>query len=64
MEKKTIEFFCKVKGNFSPNGLQKIFISYHVKDIEAFNLIVQDLFSMVNCAIYVNKIRYKFVIGK
>lgn len=27
-----IEFYCKVNGGFSPNGLQKVFLSYHPSD--------------------------------
>lgn len=47
-----IEFSYKVRGDFSPKGLQKVFFSFHPEDISQMMLIVDDVLEMVNCEIY------------
>lgn len=52
MNKKKIEFSCKVKGDFSPAGLQKIYFSYVDEDKNLIPIIVDDIWEIVDCAIY------------
>lgn len=47
-----IDFSYKVRGNFSPNGLQKVFFSFHPSDAEQMERISGDVLSLANCAIY------------
>lgn len=47
-----VNFSYKVRGGFSPNGLQKVFISFHPSDREMTEIISEDLLSLVDCAVY------------
>lgn len=55
MEKASIDFLYKVRGNFSPNGLQKIFISFHPSDIAKMDDVISDILAIANCAVYYHK---------
>lgn len=52
MGRKLVTFSYKVKGNFSPNGLQKIFFSFHPKDKRQIEKIADDILSIADCAIF------------
>lgn len=52
MDKRKIEFSCKVKGDFSPAGLQKVYFSYVDDDKEWIPVIAEDIWKIVDCAIY------------
>lgn len=52
MKKKPVNLSYKVKGDFSPNGLQKVFLSFYPADIEQMKQVAEDIFSIANCAIY------------
>jgi len=52
MDKITIDFSYRVRGNFSPNGLQKVFVSFHPSDTEQMNGIVSDILETADCAVY------------
>lgn len=52
MDKRKIEFLCKVKGDFSPVGLQKVYFSYVNDDKELVPVIAQDIWKIVDCAIF------------
>lgn len=52
MGKKNVEFFCRVKGGFSPLGLPKVFFSFVPEDMEQMKLIEQDILALTHCAIY------------
>lgn len=47
-----IDFLYKVRGVFSPNGLQKVFCSFHPSDIEQMERITGDILSQFHCAVY------------
>lgn len=49
---KTIELSYVVRGNFSPNGLQKVFFSYHPADFEQMKKIADDILEMADCVVY------------
>lgn len=52
MKKKQVNLSYKVKGDFSPNGLQKVFLSFYPADIEQMKQVAEDIFSIANCAVY------------
>lgn len=52
MEKRLVEILYKTKGDFSPNGLQKVFCSFHPADINHMKNVTDDILSMTNCAIF------------
>ena len=47
-----IDFSCKVHGDFSPNGLQKVFCSFHPSDKRQMEKIADDILSVADCAVY------------
>ena len=52
MSSKIIDFLYRVRGNFSPNGLPKVFLSFHPADVVITEQISKDILSIANCAIY------------
>lgn len=52
MEKRSVEILYKTKGDFSPNGLQKVFCSFHPADISHMENVVDDILSVANCVIF------------
>lgn len=52
MKKKAVEILYKTKGDFSPNGLQKVFCSFHPADISHMQNATEDILSVANCAIF------------
>ena len=50
--KRLIDLSYRVPGGFSPNGLQKVFISFHPSDKDKMERIIRDIFSVADCAIY------------
>ena len=55
MGKTTIDLSYKVRGDFSPNGLQKIFFSYHPDDIRQMEQVAEDILAIAECAIYYHR---------
>ena len=55
MGKVTIDFSHRVLGDFSPNGLQKVFISFHPSDIVKMDGVASDILAIANCAVYYHK---------
>ncbi len=49
---KNLELSYKVRGNFSPNGLQKVFFSFHPADFEQMKKIIDDILGMTDCVAY------------
>ena len=49
---KNLELSYKVRGSFSPNGLQKVFFSFHPADFEQMEKIVDDIWGMADCVAY------------
>ena len=52
IDKRKIKFSCKVKGDFSPTGLQKVYFSCVDDDKEMIPVIAEDIWNIVDCAIY------------
>ncbi len=52
MGNKIIDFSYKVRGDFSPNGLQKIFFSFYSKDTAQMEKIANDILDLFDCAIW------------
>ena len=52
MGNKTIDFSYKVRGDFSPNGLQKVFFSFCPEDKERMEKIADDILEISNCAVW------------
>lgn len=52
MGKKRIDFSYKVRGDFSPNGLQKVFLSFHSEDIAQMKKVADDILNISDCAIW------------
>ena len=52
MSSKIIDFLYRVRGNFSPNGLPKVFLSFHPADVVITEQVSKDILSIANCAIY------------
>lgn len=52
MKKRPVEILYKTKGDFSPNGLQKVFCSFHPADISHMQTVTEDILSVANCAIF------------
>lgn len=48
----SIEFFHKVRGNFSPNGLQKVFLSFHPADRSQMEQVASEILEIADCAIF------------
>lgn len=52
MGNKIIDFSYRVRGNFSPNGLQKVFFSFYPGDTARMENIVDDILDISNCAVW------------
>ena len=52
MGNKTIDFSYRVRGDFSPNGLQKVFFSFYPKDTAQMEKIANDILDISDCAIW------------
>ena len=52
MAKKSIEFLHKVNGDYSPVGLQKVYFSFASEDKGLIDIIAEDIWKIVDCAIY------------
>ena len=52
MGNKIIDFSYRVRGEFSPNGLQKVFLSFYPGDIAQMEKIADDIQSISNCAVW------------
>lgn len=52
MGNKIIDFSYRVRGGFSPNGLQKVFFSFYPGDIARMEKIADDILDMSNCAVW------------
>lgn len=50
MRNKIIDFSYRVRGDFSPNGLQKVFFSFYPEDKERMEKIADDILDISNCA--------------
>lgn len=48
----TVELSYKVRGDFSPHGLQKVFLSFHPDDIVQMEKVADDILSISNCALW------------
>ena len=57
MRNKIIDFSYRVRGDFSPNGLQKVFFSFYPEDKERMEKIAEDILAISNCAVCIMKIR-------
>lgn len=51
-KEKNLELSYKVRGNFSPNGLQKVFFSFHPADFGQMKKIIDDILKMADCVAY------------
>ena len=52
MGNKIIDFSYKVRGDFSPNGLQKVFFSFYPGDLAWMEKIADDILEISDCAIW------------
>ena len=52
MRNKIIDFSYRVRGDFSPNGLQKVFFSFYPEDKERMEKIAEDILAISNCAVW------------
>lgn len=52
MGNKRIDFSYRVGGDFSPNGLQRVFISFHPEDTAQMEKIANDVLNISNCAVW------------
>lgn len=52
MGNKIIDFSYRVRGNFSPNGLQKVFFSFYPGDTARMENIADDILDISNCAVW------------
>lgn len=52
MAKNTIKFLHKVRGDYSPVGLQKVYFSCVNEDKKLINIIAEDIWKIVDCAVY------------
>ncbi len=52
MGKRIIDLSFKVRGGFSPNGLQKVFLSFCPSDADRMEKIADDILCISNCAIW------------
>lgn len=52
MEGQIVNLSCKTPGDFSSNGLQSVYISYHPADFEQMEKVADDILSMFNCAVF------------
>ncbi len=48
----TVELTYRVRGDFSPHGLQKVFLSFHPDDIVQMEKVADDILSISNCALW------------
>lgn len=49
---KIVDFSYRVRGDFSPNGLQKVFFSFYPGDMTRMEKIADDILDISNCAIW------------
>lgn len=52
MGNKIIDFSYRVRGDFSPNGLQKVFFSFYPGDIARMEKIADDILDISDCAVW------------
>lgn len=52
MGDRTIDFLYRVRGDFSPNGLQKVFFSFYPEDMDQMVKIADDILDISNCAVW------------
>lgn len=52
MRNNIIDFSYRVRGDFSPNGLQKVFFSFYPEDKEWMEKIADDILDISNCAVW------------
>mgnify|MGYP001040772260 CR=1 FL=1 len=52
MGNKIIDFSYRVRGDFSPNGLQKVFFSFYPGDTVRMEKIADDILDISNCAVW------------
>lgn len=52
MGNKIIDFLYKSQGDFSPNGLQKVFVSFYTGDIVWMERVADDILDISDCAIW------------
>ena len=52
MAKKTVKFLHKVRGDYSPAGLQKVYFSCANEDKKLIDIIAEDIWQIVECAVY------------
>lgn len=52
MAKKTVKFLHKVRGDYSPAGLQKVYFSCVNEDKKLIDIIAEDIWQIVECAVY------------
>ena len=52
MAKRSVKFIHKVRGDFSPAGLQKVYFSCINEDKGLIDVIAEDIWKIIDCAIY------------
>lgn len=52
MIKRTIKFLHKVRGDYSPAGLQKVYFSCVNENKNLISIIAEDIWQIVDCAVY------------
>lgn len=52
MGDRIIDFLYRVRGDFSPNGLQKVFFSFYPEDMDQMVKIADDILDISNCAVW------------
>lgn len=52
MTKTTVKFSHKVRGDYSPTGLQKVYFSCANEDRKLIHTIAEDIWRIVDCAVY------------
>ena len=52
MSKTTVKFLHKVRGDYSPVGLQKVYFSCTNEDKKLIHTIAEDIWNIVDCAVY------------
>ena len=52
MSKTTVKFLYKVRGDYSPVGLQKVYFSCTNEDKKLIHTIAEDIWNIVDCAVY------------
>ena len=52
MGDRIIDFLYRVRGDFSPNGLPKVFFSFYPEDMDQMVKIADDILDISNCAVW------------